>query len=194
MLWVWNKEKAPGDSREPLWQREKDSNPRRKRRRLRVGFKKCEGSNPICCGCGTKEKAPGDSREPLWQREKDSNPRRKRRGLRVGLKSCEGSNPVCCGCEIKKKLPATAESLHGSGRRIRTLTYGVRVRCATFTQSRYVPKNKNYYTGFTGFVNSFFLRNGFYFCAGRSAAVKYFFSGLYSSANITAHRIMLGSM
>ena len=24
----------------------------------------------------------------------------------------------------------------GSGRRIRTLTYGVRVRCATFTQSR----------------------------------------------------------
>ena len=26
----------------------------------------------------------------------------------------------------------------GSGRRIRTLTYGVRVRCATFTQSRYI--------------------------------------------------------
>ena len=47
----------------------------------------------------------------------------------------------------------------GSGRRIRTLTYGVRVRCATFTQSRYVPKNKNYYTGFAGFVNSFFLRD-----------------------------------
>ena len=28
---------------------------------------------------------------------------------------------------------------HGSGRRIRTLTYGVRVRCATITQSRCVP-------------------------------------------------------
>ena len=28
--------------------------------------------------------------------------------------------------------------LAGSGRRIRTLTYGVRVRCATFTQSRYI--------------------------------------------------------
>ena len=43
----------------------------------------------------------------------------------------------------------------GSGRRIRTLTYGVRVRCATFTQSRYVLTNKNYYTGFGTFVNTF---------------------------------------
>ena len=59
----------------------------------------------------------------------------------------------------KQKLPAIAESFYGSGRRIRTLTYGVRVRCATFTQSRYVPKNKNYYTGFGRFVNSFFLRD-----------------------------------
>ena len=29
-------------------------------------------------------------------------------------------------------------TLDGSGRRIRTLTYGVRVRCATITQSRYI--------------------------------------------------------
>ena len=44
----------------------------------------------------------------------------------------------------------------GSGRRIRTLTYGVRVRCATITQSRYVLTNKNYYTDFAAFVKSFF--------------------------------------
>ena len=44
----------------------------------------------------------------------------------------------------------------GSGRRIRTLTYGVRVRCATITQSRYVLTNKNYYTHFAEFVNTFF--------------------------------------
>ena len=31
---------------------------RRKRRRLRVEFKKCEGSNPICCGCEIKKKLP----------------------------------------------------------------------------------------------------------------------------------------
>ena len=42
--------------------------------------------------------------------------------------------------------------LIGSGRRIRTLTYGVRVRCATFTQSRCVLTNKNYYTRFSLFV------------------------------------------
>ena len=48
--------------------------------------------------------------------------------------------------------------LAGSGRRIRTLTYGVRVRCATFTQSRCVLANKNYYTCFPAFVNSFFAR------------------------------------
>ena len=48
-------------------------------------------------------------------------------------------------------------------RRIRTLTYGVRVRCATFTQSRCVPKNKNYYTGFERFVNSFFSSGRFLF-------------------------------
>ena len=40
----------------------------------------------------------------------------------------------------------------GSGRRIRTLTYGVRVRCATFTQSRCVLTNKDYYTQFSPFV------------------------------------------
>ena len=51
---------------------------------------------------------------------------------------------------------------YGSGRRIRTLTYGVRVRCATFTQSRCVLTNKNYYTDFTAFVNSFFRRSEIY--------------------------------
>ena len=59
-----------------------------------------------------------------------------------------------------KRNPAATKAArflaHGSGRRIRTLTYGVRVRCATFTQSRYVLTNKNFYTGFERFVNSFF--------------------------------------
>ena len=47
--------------------------------------------------------------------------------------------------KIKKRHDLVV-SLFGSGRRIRTLTYGVRVRCATFTQSRYVLTNKDYYT------------------------------------------------
>ena len=37
---------------------------------------------------------------------------------------------------IKRKTARRRPHLFGSGRRIRTLTYGVRVRCATFTQSR----------------------------------------------------------
>ena len=49
----------------------------------------------------------------------------------------------------------------GSGRRIRTLTYGVRVRCATITQSRYIAlfaalcrsANKCYYSRNFAFVN-----------------------------------------
>ena len=47
----------------------------------------------------------------------------------------------------------------GSGRRIRTLTYGVRVRCATITQSRYVRlTNICYYTsGFAFWCRGLFL-------------------------------------
>ena len=75
--------------------------------------------------------------------------------------------------------------------------------------------NKYYYTHLTGFVNSFFcvfLKNFFPLtdpaardgrrsrkggqnqAAMRSAPVKYFFSGRYSSANTTAQRMMSGSM
>ena len=46
----------------------------------------------------------------------------------------------------------------GSGRRIRTLTYGVRVRCATLTQSRYIPDERFYYIHFQQFVKYFFHR------------------------------------
>ena len=53
-------------------------------------------------------------------------------------------------------IKSVMNTRYGSGRRIRTLTYGVRVRCATFTQSRYVLTNKNYYTDFAAFVKSFF--------------------------------------
>ena len=56
---------------------------------------------------------------------------------------------------------------YGSGRRIRTLTYGVRVRCATITQSRYVvlpaalcrSANKRYYSRNSRFVNRKFSKN-----------------------------------
>ena len=57
---------------------------------------------------------------------------------------------------LRKSLRWFHRRLSGSGRRIRTLTYGVRVRCATITQSRYVLTNKNYYTHFSEFVNTFF--------------------------------------
>ena len=40
--------------------------------------------------------------------------------------------------QYAKKSCPKRQDLFGSGRRIRTLTYGVRVRCATFTQSRYI--------------------------------------------------------
>ena len=56
--------------------------------------------------------------------------------------------------------------LSGSGRRIRTLTYGVRVRCATITQSRYIAlfaalcrsANKCYYSRNFAFVNRKFSK------------------------------------
>ena len=46
--------------------------------------------------------------------------------------------------QLLKKYPEIQRIsgyFHGSGRRIRTLTYGVRVRCATFTQSRFISNN-----------------------------------------------------
>ena len=54
----------------------------------------------------------------------------------------------------------------GSGRRIRTLTYGVRVRCATITQSRYIAlfaalcrsANITYYSRNFAFVNRKFSK------------------------------------
>ena len=58
--------------------------------------------------------------------------------------------------QIKKETCINDASLFGSGRRIRTLTYGVRVRCATITQSRCVLTNINYYTHRAGFVNTLF--------------------------------------
>ena len=61
----------------------------------------------------------------------------------------------------KRKSPGTywpQGFLDGSGRRIRTLTYRVRVCCATLTQSRCVLTNKYYYTDSAIFVNSFFTK------------------------------------
>ena len=47
------------------------------------------------------------------------------------------------GSKQKPRKPYGSEVFSGSGRRIRTLTYGVRVRCATITQSRCVPDEQN---------------------------------------------------
>lgn len=71
--------------------------------------------------------------------------------------------------------------------------------------------NKIYYTRFPAFVNTFFVLlekifqgrhmsalegkgKGQRQAASRSADVKYFRSGLYSRANTTRHRTMLGSI
>ena len=56
--------------------------------------------------------------------------------------------------------------LLGSGRRIRTLTYGVRVRCATLTQSRFVPDERFYYIHFPQFVKGFFSKMKNFFLSG----------------------------
>ena len=47
----------------------------------------------------------------------------------------------------------------GSGRRIRTLTYGVRVRCATLTQSRYVLDERYSLYSFGGICQEDFEKN-----------------------------------
>ena len=58
--------------------------------------------------------------------------------------------------EIKVPKPYGFGTFFGSGRRIRTLTYGVRVRCATITQSRYVRlTNICYYTSGFAFVKNY---------------------------------------
>ena len=116
---------------------------------------------------------------------------------------------------IKKLCIPKNTELFGSGRRIRTLTYGVRVRCATFTQSRCVPDEQILLYAsdricqqfFCVFLKNFFpltgpaardgrrsRKGGQNQAAMRSAPVKYFFSGRYSSANTTAQRMMSGSM
>ena len=66
----------------------------------------------------------------------------------------------------KVPKPCSFRTFAGSGRRIRTLTYGVRVRCATITQSRYIAPlaepcrsaNKCYYSRNFAFVNRKFSK------------------------------------
>ena len=68
--------------------------------------------------------------------------------------------------EKRSPKPYGFRLLSGSGRRIRTLTYGVRVRCATITQSRYIAlfaalcrsANKCYYSRNFAFVNRKFFK------------------------------------
>ena len=79
-------------------------------------------------------------------------------------KTVKGSNK---GSNKKRSpKPYGFRLLSGSGRRIRTLTYGVRVRCATITQSRYIAlfaalcrsANKCYYSRNFAFVNRKFSK------------------------------------
>ena len=76
---------------------------------------------------------------------------------------CVKSAQIMC----QKERTATFRPwFFGSGRRIRTLTYGVRVRCATITQSRYIAlfaalcrsANKCYYSRNFAFVNRKFSK------------------------------------
>lgn len=68
--------------------------------------------------------------------------------------------------EKRSPKPYGFRLLSGSGRRIRTLTYGVRVRCATITQSRYIAlfaalcrsANICYYSRNFAFVNRKFSK------------------------------------
>ena len=68
--------------------------------------------------------------------------------------------------EKRSPKPYGFRLLSGSGRRIRTLTYGVRVRCATITQSRYIAlfaalcrsANIRYYSRNFAFVNRKFSK------------------------------------
>ena len=85
----------------------------------------------------------------FWQREKDSYgltpphalclPKIHRVNARILGASWVEPRPLTAAPLPNKKDARWASFLFGSGRRIRTLTYGVRVRCATITQSRCVP-------------------------------------------------------
>ena len=79
----------------------------------------------------------------------------------------------------------------GSGRRIRTLTYGVRVRCATFTQSRCVLTNKLYYTRFLCFVNTFFKSPESFSGAGSPRPRKAVIRPSLSQLQVLRHEILL---
>ena len=71
---------------------------------------------------------------------------------------------------IKKLCIPKNTELFGSGRRIRTLTYGVRVRCATFTQSRYIANARVIIPNFRRMSSGIgkFSLNFFYFFARQS--------------------------
>ena len=141
-----------------------------------------------------KRKAPGDCRELLWQREKDSNPRRKRRGLRRDLNAVRLRIPSAAD-KAKEKAPGYCRELFMAAGEGFEPSH-------TESESAVLPlhnpavsrRTKTIIQDLGGLSTVFFFRDGFYFCANRSAAVKYFFSGLYSRANTTTHRMMLGSM
>ena len=80
--------------------------------------------------------------------------------------------------EIKVPKPYGFGTFFGSGRRIRTLTYGVRVRCATITQSRYVRlTNICYYTSGFAFVKNYLPSFRIFFILAPRAVFDLRFSG-----------------
>ena len=91
----------------------------------------------------------------LPQGERSSSILRLRVSIKHALKKRGIKTPkplISQGFRVSVSILVT---LDGSGRRIRTLTYGVRVRCATITQSRYVRlTNICYYTSGFAFVKN----------------------------------------
>ena len=91
---------------------------------------------------------------------KDLKPRAAQKKL--GERKKKAQNPL--------KIKDFELLLAGSGRRIRTLTYGVRVRCATFTQSRYIANARVIIPNFRRMSSGIgkFSLNFFYFSARQS--------------------------
>ena len=102
------------------------------------------------------------------------------RGLQANRKSMTIGLPAVMpsSYEIKVPKPYGFGTFFGSGRRIRTLTYGVRVRCATITQSRYVRlTNICYYTSGFAFVKNYLPSFRIFFILVPRAVFDLRFSG-----------------
>ena len=95
----------------------------------------CEGSNPAIYNTGIAKAARQMTGLSSVQAKTDLKP------SASGFKSERRSSGMSARWLMMQSIKKSSQAIcslrrGGSGRRIRTLTYGVRVRCATFTQSR----------------------------------------------------------